>query len=168
MGFAQRRARLEGLFGGIDAPGIHLTRITADAVVVGYRAHKSGQGVGSLLLGMVDEQGELEPVGGIAAFTAARRLELVEELAPLVLRDADGEVQQASRERSRFTSATDAAFVPLEPRRVVEVAFDQLEGRRFRHAVTFLRWRPDREPSSCLLEQVERPIAYDLAEVLQS
>ena len=94
--------------------------------------------------------------------------ELVEELAPLVLRDADGGVQQASRERSRFTSAADAAFVPLEPRRVVEVAFDQLEGRRFRHAVTFLRWRPDREPSSCLLEQVEVPVAYDLAEVLQS
>ncbi|WP_460705261.1 ATP-dependent DNA ligase [Luteococcus sediminum] len=211
LDFAQRRARLEELFGGFDAPGIHLTRTTADeqeardwferfegagldgvvakrndgpyeqgkrtmlkvkhkrtaeAVVMGYRLHKSGEGVGSLLLGMVDEHGELVPVGGIAAFTAARRRELVEELAPLVLRDPHGAVQQASRERSRFTSAADAAFVPLDPRLVVEVALDQLDGRRFRHAVIFLRWRPDREPSSCLLEQVERPIAYNLAEVL--
>ncbi|WP_420175547.1 ATP-dependent DNA ligase [Luteococcus sp. OSA5] len=140
---------------------------TAEAVVVGYRVHKSGAGVGSLLLGMYDEHGELLPVGGIGAFSNTMRLTLAEQLEPLVLRDEDGRVQQAAKERNRYTSAADAAFLPLDPQLVVEVAFDQLEGRRFRHAVTLVRFRPDREPSSCLLEQVDRPIAYDLAEVLQ-
>ncbi|MEL4357389.1 MULTISPECIES: ATP-dependent DNA ligase [unclassified Luteococcus] len=127
---------------------------TAEAVVLGYRVHKSGQGVGSLLLGMVDDDGELVGVGGIGAFSNDLRLALVDQLEPLVLRDDDDAVQAASKERSRFTSAAEASFVPLDPQLVVEVAFDQLEGRRFRHAVTLLRFRPDREPSSCLLEQV--------------
>ncbi|MGO4958135.1 ATP-dependent DNA ligase [Luteococcus sp. Sow4_B9] len=140
---------------------------TAEAVVIGYRVHKSGQGVGSLLLGMYDGT-ELVPVGGIGSFTAARRTSLAEELQPLVLRTAEGDVAEASKQRSRFTSAADAAYVPLRPELVVEVAFDQLEGRRFRHAVTLLRWRPDRDPRSCLLDQVERPIAHDLSEVFTS
>ena len=142
---------------------------SADAVVYGYRVHKSGQGVGSLLLGLYAEQdGEdvLLPVGGIAAFSNARRLALMEELAPLVVRDDEGNVVDAATDRSRFSSAKNVSFVPLRPERVVEVAFDQMEGRRFRHAVTFIRWRPDREPSSCRLDQVDRAPAYDLAEVL--
>jgi ATP-dependent DNA ligase len=138
---------------------------TAEAVVTGYRVHKSGQGVGSLLLGLFHE-GQLLNVGGIAAFTAQRRLELVEELEPLVKRDASGEVEHAETDRSRFSSAKDVSFVPLRPERVVEVAFDQLEGWRFRHTVQFLRWRPDREPESCTLEQIDRALAYDLGEVL--
>ncbi|GAA1396227.1 ATP-dependent DNA ligase [Luteococcus peritonei] len=139
---------------------------TAEAVVLGYRVHKSGQGVGSLLLGMVDETGELVNVGGIGAFSNEMRLALVDQLAPLVLREQDGSIRHAETARSRFSASGDADFVPLEPRVVVEVAFDQLEGRRFRHAVTLLRFRLDREPDSCLLEQVERPIAYDLDDVL--
>ncbi len=142
---------------------------SADAVVYGYRVHKSGQGVGSLLLGLyADHEVEdlLLPVGGIAAFSNTRRLELVEELAPLVVRDDEGNVVDAATDRSRFSSSKDVAFVPVRPERVVEVAFDQMEGRRFRHAVTFLRWRPDRDPLSCRLDQVERAPAYDLAEVL--
>ena len=139
---------------------------TAEAVLVGYRVHKSGQGVGSLLLGMYTDEGDLVNVGGIAAFTNARRLELVDELEPLVRRDADGTIEEAATDRSRFSSSKDVSFVPLRPERVVEVAFDQLEGMRFRHAVTFLRWRPDREPRSCTLDQVDRAVAYDLAEVL--
>lgn len=138
---------------------------TAEAVVTGYRVHKSGLGVGSLLLGLFHE-GRLHNVGGIAAFTAKRRLELVEELEPLVRRDASGEVEHAETDRSRFSSAKDVSFVPLRPERVVEIAFDQLEGRRFRHTVQFLRWRPDREPESCTLEQIDRALAYDLGEVL--
>lgn len=139
---------------------------TAEAVVVGYRIHKSGAGVGSLLLGLYDDAGNLLPVGGIGAFTARRRLELVDELAPLVIRDADGAPAAAATARSRFSSSKDVSFVPLRPQRVVEVAFDQLEGWRFRHAVTLLRWRPDRDPTSCRLDQVERAPAYDLADVL--
>ena len=138
---------------------------TADAVVYGYRVHKSGQGVGSLLLGLQAADG-LVPVGGIAAFTNARRLELVDELEPLVVRDDDGAPAAAETERSRFSGSKDVSFVPLRPERVVEVAFDQMEGLRFRHAVTFVRWRPDREPESCRLDQVDRAPAYDLAEVL--
>lgn len=138
---------------------------TAEAVVTGYRVHKSGHGVGSLLLGLFDD-GRLSNVGGIAAFTAQRRLELVDELEPLVRRDADGTIEHAETDRSRFSSAKDFSFVPLRPERVVEVAFDQLEGSRFRHTVQFLRWRPDRDPRSCTLDQIDRAQAYDLGEVL--
>ncbi len=142
---------------------------SADAVVYGYRVHKSGRGVGSLLLGLYTEhegEDQLVPVGGIAAFTNARRLELVEEFEPLVIRDEDGKVVDAATDRSRFSASKDVSFVPVRPERVVEVAFDQMEGRRFRHAVTFVRWRPDREPTSCRLDQVDRAPAYDLGEVL--
>ncbi|MHA7126816.1 ATP-dependent DNA ligase [Janibacter indicus] len=138
---------------------------TAEAVVTGYRVHKSGQGVGSLLLGLYQD-GQLFNVGGIAAFTAKRRLELVDELEPLVRRDAEGNVEHAETDRSRFSSGKDVSFVPLRPERVVEVDFDQLEGWRFRHTVQFLRWRPDREPESCTLDQIDRAAAYDLGEVL--
>ncbi|MDE9366839.1 ATP-dependent DNA ligase [Luteipulveratus sp. YIM 133132] len=139
---------------------------TAEAVLVGYRIHKSGEGVGSLLLGMYDSDGTLRNVGGISAFTMARRRELVEELADLVVRGDDGEAVTGETDRSRFSSSKDVSFVRLRPERVVEVKFDQLEGARFRHAVGFLRWRPDRDPESCLLEQVERAPAYDLDDVL--
>ncbi len=141
-------------------------RRTAEAVLTGYRIHKSGQGVGSLLLGMYDADGNLRGVGGIVAFTAKRRLELVDELEPLVLRDDDGRPVHAETDRSRFSGNKDVSYVPLRPERVVEVRFDQLEGLRFRHGVTFVRWRPDREARSCLLDQVERAPAYDLDAVL--
>ena len=139
---------------------------TAEAVLVGYRVHTSGSGVGSLLLGLYGDDGRLFNVGGIAAFTAKRRLELVEELAPLIVRDEQGAIATAATDRSRFSANKDVSFVPLRPERVVEVAFDQLEGWRFRHAVQFLRWRPDRDPRSCTLEQIDRAPAYDLGEVL--
>lgn len=139
---------------------------TAEAVVVGYRIHKSGTGVGSLLLGMYTDSGELVNVGGISAFTTARRAALIDELQPWVIRDDDGEAVLGETDRSRFSASKDVSFVRLRPERVVEVAFDQLEGDRFRHAVQFLRWRPDRDPRSATLDQVDRAMAYDLAEVL--
>lgn len=139
---------------------------TAEAVLLGYRIHKSGQGVGSLLLGMYDAEGHLRNVGGIVAFTAKRRLELIDELADLVETDDGGAPVLGETDRSRFSANKDVSFVRLRPERVVEVKFDQLEGSRFRHGVGFLRWRPDRDPRSCTLEQVERAAAYDLADVL--
>lgn len=139
---------------------------TAEVVLVGYRVHKSGSGVGSLLVGLYGPDGTLRNVGGIVALTAARREQLIAELAPLVVRDESGQVMAAQTDRSRFSSAKDVSFVPLRPERVLEVGFDQLEGSRFRHGVTFLRWRPDRDPASCLLEQIDRAPGYDLAEVL--
>jgi len=140
---------------------------TAEAVVLGYRVHKSGNGIGSLLLGLYTEDGTLYNVGGIAAFTNARRLDLVAELEPLVVTDDQGAAVKGATDRSRFSSNKDVSFVRLRPERVVEVKFDQMEGSRFRHSVTFLRWRPDRDPQSCTAAQVDRAIAYDLDAVLQ-
>jgi ATP-dependent DNA ligase len=108
----------------------------------------------------------LRSVGGASAFSNARRLELVDELAPLVERDENGAVVTGEGERSRFSSSKDVSFVKLRPERVLEVRYDQLEGMRFRHTVQFERWRDDREPRSCTFEQLERPVAYDLSDVL--
>jgi ATP-dependent DNA ligase len=140
---------------------------TADVVALGYRIHKSGEGVGSLLVGLYGEDGTLYPVGGVAAWSNARRLELIDELAPLVQRDADGEALKGEGEKSRFQAGrADSSFVKLRPERVLEVRYDQLEGWRFRHTVQFERWRPDRDPTSCTYEQLEVVAAYDLADVL--
>jgi len=139
---------------------------TADVVVLGYRVHKSGAGVGSLLLGLYDDAGELRNVGGASAFSDRRRLELVDELEPLVLRDDSGEAVTGETERSRFSSGKDVSFVRLDPGRVVEVRYDQMEGDRFRHTVQFDRWRPDRDARSCTFAQLEIPVAYDLSRVL--
>ncbi len=139
---------------------------TADVVAVGYRVHKSGRGVGSLLVGLYDDHGRLHNVGGVAAWSDARRLELVDELEPLVERDDTGEAVVGETDRSRFSSAKDVSFVRLRPERVLEVRYDQLEGDRFRHTVQFERWRPDRDARSCTYEQLETVAAYDLADVL--
>ncbi|PRY68485.1 ATP-dependent DNA ligase [Glaciihabitans tibetensis] len=139
---------------------------TADVVVLGYRIHKSGSGVGSLLLGLYNDEGVLRNVGGASAFTDARRLSLIDELEPLVLRDATGEVAPAETDRSRFSSGKDVSYVPLRPELVAEVKYDQMEGSRFRHTVQLARWRPDRDAASCTFEQLEVPAAYDLSTVL--
>ena len=139
---------------------------TADVVLLGYRVHASGSGVGSLLLGLFDADGELRGVGGASAFTNVRRQELVDELDELVVRDADGAIVRGAGEKNRFSSKKDVSFVTLRPERVLEVKFDQMEGSRFRHTVQFLRWRPDRDPESCTFEQLEVPTAYDLSDVL--
>ena len=94
------------------------------------------------------------------------RDELETELQPLLQRDADGDPVRIEKPRSRFSSSKDQAALALEPSLVVEVAFDQLEGSRFRHAVQLVRFRPDRQADSCLLEQVERAPSYDLSQVL--
>ena len=140
---------------------------TADVVALGYRVHKSGNGVGSLLVGLYGDDGRLHNVGAVSAWSNARRLELVDELAPYVERDAEGHAVTRDGERSRFTaSEKDVSFVRLRPELVLEVRYDQLEGWRFRHTVQFVRWRPDRDPRSCTYEQLETVSAYDLADVL--
>lgn len=133
---------------------------TADAVVIGYRIHKSGTGIGSLLLGLYADDGELKMVGGIGAFSNADRISLQLELDSLRTgEDAQGEI-------NRWKSSADASYIPLRPERVVEVSYDQMENNRFRHAVTFLRWRVDREPQSCGYDQLEVPLTCDLNDVL--
>jgi len=139
---------------------------TADVVALGYRIHTSGRGVGSLLVGLYDSTGELRNIGGVSAFSDVRRLELIDELEPVVERDENGEPAKGETDRSRFSSGKDVSFVRLRPERVLEVRYDQMEGMRFRHTAQFERWRPDRDASSCTFEQLERPVAYDLASVL--
>jgi ATP-dependent DNA ligase len=153
---------------------------TADCVVAGFRWHKSGPIVGSLLLGLYNDDGTLQHIGVAASFPMARRAELVEELAPYRAEALDGhpwqdwanaQVQEDGEHRmpgaqSRWNAGKDLSWVPLRPELVVEVKYDQLEGRRLRHTGQFLRWRPDRDPRSCTYDQLEVPVRYDLAEVL--
>ncbi|MFF8841315.1 ATP-dependent DNA ligase [Streptomyces sp. NPDC015127] len=153
---------------------------TADVVVAGYRFHKSGPVVGSLLLGLYDGSGSLQHVGVCAAFSMKKREELVEELEPLRMADvsehpwarwAEEEAHESARlpgAPSRWSGKKDLSWVALRPERVVEVAYDHMEGDRFRHTAQFRRWRPDREPSSCTYEQLEEPVRYDLDEVLSA
>jgi ATP-dependent DNA ligase len=152
---------------------------TADVVVAGYRLHKSGPVVGSLLLGLYDDRGTLQHVGVSAAFTMKRRAELVVELEPLRMDDVSGHPwaawsEEAAHETarlpgapSRWSGRKDLSWVPLRPERVAEVAYDHMEnGQRFRHTARFRRWRPDRTPASCTYAQLEEPVRYDLAEIL--
>jgi ATP-dependent DNA ligase len=140
---------------------------TADVIATGYRIHASGHGVGSLLLSLYDAEGVLRQVGGVSAFTNTVRDRLIEELAPLVARDHDGEPVRGEGERNRFSSSKDTSFVVLRPERVLEVRYDQMEGARLRHTAQFERWRPDRDARSCSFEQLEVPHDYDLGAVLR-
>ncbi|HEV7194318.1 MAG TPA: DNA ligase, partial [Pedococcus sp.] len=150
---------------------------TADCVVAGYRTHKTGDDlVGSLLLGLYTEDGSLMSVGVIGAFPMARRKGLFEELQSLVTTFEDhpwawageemGTRTPTSGATSRWNAGKDLSFTPLRPERVVEVRYDHMEGARFRHTAQFVRWRPDREPSSCTYAQLEEPVSFDLADVL--
>jgi ATP-dependent DNA ligase len=139
---------------------------TADVVALGYRIHKSGEGLGSLLVGLCTDDGRLLNVGGVAAWSNQRRLELIDELAPLVETNAEGAAVTGETDRSRFSASKDVSFVRLRPERVLEVRYDQLEGYRFRHTVQFERWRPDRDARSCTYDQLETVSAYDLGAVL--
>jgi ATP-dependent DNA ligase len=146
---------------------------TADVVVAGYRLHKNGPVVGSLMLGLYLDDGVLNYVGGASAFTMARRAALVEELAPLVLGEgeehpwlgADDGAHRRPGALNRWNAGKDKSFVALRPERVCEVRYDQLQNDRFRHSARFLRWRPDRQPASCGYDQLDVPSAYDLADV---
>jgi ATP-dependent DNA ligase len=149
---------------------------TADVVVAGYRLHKSGPIVGSLMLGLYGADGVLNYVGGSSAFTMLRRRELVEELAPLRLRDGEphpwlGATEDEEHRRPgaqhRWNAGKDTSFVALRPELVCEVRYDQLQADRFRHNGQFLRWRRDREPSSCTYDQLDVPVPYDLADVFE-
>ncbi|WP_282701418.1 ATP-dependent DNA ligase [Streptomyces sp. CC219B] len=152
---------------------------TADVVVAGYRFHKSGPVVGSLLLGLYDDRGTLQHVGVSAAFAMKRRAELVEELEPLRMDDVSGHpwaawAEEAAHETarlpgapSRWSGRKDLSWVPLRPERVCEVAYDHMEnGARFRHTARFRRWRPDRTPETCTYAQLEEPVRYDLDAIL--
>jgi len=150
---------------------------TADCVVAGYRVHRTAtDAVGSLLLGLFEEGGDLASVGVVGAFPMRQRRELFRELQPLVTTFDDhpwawerlepGPRTPRHSEFSRWSVGKDLSFVPLRPERVVEVRYDHMEGARFRHTAQFVRWRPDRDPRSCTYAQLQGPVDYDLAEIL--
>ena len=179
---------------------------TADCVVAGFRWHKSGPVVGSLLLGLYEEGGDLNHVGVAASFPMTRRRALLDELAPYRMDGFDGhpwgvwagsivgnpaamagpgsgapgsgapgsgapDPAVAGRlpgGLSRWNRDKDLSWQPLRPELVCEVAYDHMEGSRFRHTAQFRRWRPDREPRSCTYAQLDRPVSFELAQVLSA
>jgi ATP-dependent DNA ligase len=151
---------------------------TADCVVAGYRVHKSGEDrIGSLLLGLYQDDGRLASVGVVGALPMERRISLFAELQPLVTEfeghpwdwgaQAAGQRTPRAAMASRWNADKDLSFVPLRPERVLEVRYDHMEGPRFRHTAQFVRWRPDRSPRSCTYEQLEEPVSFNLGEILR-
>jgi ATP-dependent DNA ligase len=157
---------------------------TADCVVAGFRWHKNGPGthVGSLLLGLYDDAGKLHHVGITSSFSWDRRAELVGELEPLRERAVEGHpwgewaewagmgAADASGQRlpgatSRWNRGKDLSWEPVRAERVVEVAYDHLQGDRFRHATTFRRWRPDKPPEACRYDQLETTAPFEIARI---
>lgn len=150
---------------------------TADCVVAGFRWHKSGPIVGSLLLGLYDVAGNLNQVGVSASFTMDKRAELVEFLAPYRMADDQAPehpwMQAYAAEagtrlpggESRWNAGKDLTWQPLRPELVAEVAYDHMQGTRFRHTARFRNWRPDRDPLSCNYSQLEVPVSYSLDDI---
>jgi ATP-dependent DNA ligase len=153
---------------------------TAECVVAGFRWHKSGKdAVGSLLLGLYDDDGVLQHVGVASSFTTAMRKKLVEELAPLRKNAMDdhpwrewaGAAAESSRmpgAQSRWSAGKDLSWEPLRIERVCEVKYDHMQGDRFRHAAFFLRWRPDKRPRDCRYDQLEVTTPYELERIFSS
>ena len=153
---------------------------TADCVVAGFRWHKTGKdAVGSLLLGLYDDDGHLQHVGVTSSFTMVRRRELVHELEPLrrgamehhpwrAWAQAEAADKRMPGAQSRWSAGKDLSWEPLRIERVAEVKYDHLEGDRFRHATTFLRWRPDRKPEDCRYDQLDVTKPYQLDKVFSS
>ena len=168
-GVIAKRATLRYLPGKREMAKIKHLR-TADCVVAGFRWHKNGPGtmVGSLLLGLWNDAGQLQHVGVTSSFTAEKRRELVAFLEPLPRRcpgrpslaewkewEAAAEGKRMPGATSRWNRGKDLSWEPLRPELVCEVAFDHLQGDRFRHATTFKRWRPDKPPAECRYDQLE-------------
>jgi ATP-dependent DNA ligase len=182
-------AGLDGVVAkGVDLPYLEDQRVmykvkherTAEFVVAGFRWHKSGEGIGSLLLGLYDDSGQLHHVGVIGAFPMARRRELVAELEPY--RDLGSTAhpwgdwakwasegspsgQRLPGGLSRWNAKKDLSFEPIRPDLVVEAAYEHLQGDRLRHTAQFRRWRPDRDPRSCTYDQLEAVVPAELAAV---
>jgi ATP-dependent DNA ligase len=150
---------------------------TADCVVAGFRWHKSGKdAVGSLLLGLYDGRKQLQHVGVTSSFSMALRKQLVKELAPLRKNalaqhpwrgwaEAEATAGRMPGGQSRWTAGKDLSWEPLRIERVCEVKYDHMEGNRFRHGTTFLRWRPDKDPTDCRYDQLEVTRPFELKKV---
>ncbi len=210
--YADRRRRLEDLFGGLDFPW-HLTPVTddldvatkwfddyeaagcdgiickqtdgsylqdkrdwikwkhrrdADCVVGGYRVHKDGDKIGSILLGLYNDDGELHFIGHCSGFSDHDRVELLKQFEQIRSEESFGGADEtrAPGAQSRWSTSKTMEWTPVEPGVVVQVSYDQLEGGRFRHATRFERWRPDKPAEECTMDQLIRPSGSGFSEVV--
>lgn len=185
-------AGLDGIVAkGLDDPYMPGQRImtkikherTADCVVAGFRWYRSDPVVGSLLLGLYDDRGVPQHVGVVGAFPMATRRALVEQLEPYrhgvvdhpwLAQDAPGVDRPGETfgrrpgGQSRWNTGKELGWEPLRPELVCEVAYDHLQGTRFRHTAQWRRWRPDRDPRSCTYAQLATPMTFDIKDVLRS
>jgi ATP-dependent DNA ligase len=141
-------------------------RRTVDVVIGGYREHKAGGKVGSLLLGLYNRAGQLHFIGHCSGFGDADRVALLDRLLPLCEARSFSEDARAPGGPSRWSADKDLSWIPVRPELVCEVSYDQLTGDRFRHATRFERWRPDKDPPDCTLDQLERPEGPSFADVV--
>ena len=146
-------------------------RRDADCVVGGYRVHKDGDKIGSILLGLYNDDGDLSFVGHCSGFSNHDRTELLHQLEQIRAEESFGGDAPAGDARvpgapSRWSGGKNMDWVPVEPGVVVQISYDQLEGNRFRHATRFERWRPDKPPEECTFDQLERPSGTGFSEVV--
>jgi ATP-dependent DNA ligase len=143
-------------------------RRTVDCVIGGYRIHKQGDRVGSLLLGLYTDAGELHFIGHCSGFGDADRVALLARLRAHEAPESFGESARRPGELSRWSGDKDLSWVPVKPELVCEISYDQLSGERFRHATRFERWRPDKDAADCRLDQLERPAGPGFGDVVQT
>lgn len=141
-------------------------RRTVDCVVGGYREHKDGGKIGSLLLGLYDDNGELHFLGHCSGFSDHDRIEILNQFEQLRSDDSFGEHARMPGGESRWSAGKDLSWTPVLPGVVVEVSYDQLEGNRFRHATRFHRWRPEKDAESCTMDQLDLPEGPGFADVV--
>jgi ATP-dependent DNA ligase len=141
-------------------------RRTIDVVVGGFREHKDGGKIGSLLLGLYNDNGDFHFIGHCSGFPDVDRVEIYDRFMELRSEESFDEAARAPGGPSRWSAGKDNSWIPVKPGVVVEVSYDQLEGDRFRHASRFHRWRPDKDAESCTMDQLERPEGLGFSEVV--
>ncbi len=141
-------------------------RRSVDCVVGGYRVHKDGDKIGSLLLGLYNDDGQLHFIGHCSGFTNQDRVEILRQFEQLCTEDSFGEEARRPGAESRWSGGKDLSWIPVTPGVVIEISYDQLQGGRFRHATRFERWRPDKDASECTMDQLERPTGSSFDDVV--
>ena len=143
-------------------------RRSVDVVVGGYREHKDGGKIGSLLLGLYNSEGQLHFIGHCSGFSDHDRVELLAQFEQLAVGESFGEGARVPGGDSRWSSGKDLSWTPVEPGVVVQVSYDQLTEGRFRHATRLERWRPDKNAEDCTMDQLDRPQGPGFGDVVSS
>ncbi len=141
-------------------------RRSVDCVVGGYRVHKDGDKIGSLLLGLYNEEGQLHFIGHCSGFSNQDRVEILRQFEQLRTEDSFGEAVRRPGAESRWSGGKDLSWIPVTPGVVIEISYDQLQEGRFRHATRFERWRPDKDAAECTMDQLERPEGASFSDVV--